>query len=86
MSGIVSIVYEFPETLGLHHQVLIIFLQRSLNKMLLFMKLDSHLYIYYFENGLPIFAQKVWVFLKSAMIFVQLNPRNEIMHFVSHIL
>ena len=43
MSGIVSIAYEFPETLGLHHQVLIIFLQRSLNKMLLFMKLDSHL-------------------------------------------
>ena len=65
MSGIVSIAYEFPETLGLHHQVLIIFLQRSLNKMLLFMKLDSHLYNILFRKWPTNFCSKGLGFLEK---------------------
>ena len=82
MSGIIFIVHEFPETLGLHHQVLVIFLQRSLNKILPFMTLDSGWFLL-FKNGLPIFDEKFWVSLKGAMLFVHLNPRNEIIPFLS---
>ena len=85
MSGIIFIAYEFPETFGLHHQVLVIFLQRSLNKILPFMTLNSGWFFFQllFENGLPIFDEMVWVSLKGAMVFVPLNPRNEIMCFLS---